>query len=557
MQALRTFIEEQRELWDVPGVAVGVIRGGEVLLAEGFGTRELGTSAPVSARTIFPIGSTTKSFTAAAVGALVDDGLLDWDRPVRDDIPGFAMHDPVATERVTVRDLLSHRSGLPRHEFVWLGHSERTRADLVRRLRSLPLSKDIRQVFQYSNLGYVTVGHLIELTSGMPWEEFVLTRLLKPLGMEHSNLSVADTQRAGDFSQPHERRGEEITRIPFREFDQMGPAGGINSCVDDMLRYVRAQLSGGGGVFSSHAIMQMHGGQIVIPEDRTFPESTRQAYGLGWLVGQYRGHRIVEHNGGVDGFLTDCMMLPDDGIGVVVLTNLWSFIGPTIAYRAFDALLGLEPVDWSQRMTSRWDAALAGRAQAKEERPRVEGAALLRSLEEYAGDYEHPGYGRMSITVENGALVPRFGTLDLTLTHRHYDVFDLEWHELAEQEIRFALTFLTGPEGDVVALTVPFEEAVEPIRFERQADPRARDPRVLDGLTGTYEMGPVELVVARKGEETLTVATPGNPAAELMPGRGLRFTVKDAGLTVEFVLDDAGRVEKLVVQPLGVFLPKP
>ncbi|MFY9587007.1 MAG: serine hydrolase, partial [Actinomycetota bacterium] len=396
----------------------------------------------------------------------------------------------------------------------------------------------------------------IELVSGMPWEEFVLTRLLKPLGMDRSNLSVGETQRADDFSQPHERRGETIERIPFREFDQMGPAGGINSCVDDMLLYLRAQLGDGGGVFSADAIAQMHGGQIVIPEDRTFPESTRHAYGLGWLVGRYRGQRIVEHNGGVDGFLADCMMLPDLGIGVVVLTNLWSFIGPTIAYRAFDELLGLEPIDWSERLKSRSDAARAGRSEAKGERPRVEGAAPLRALEEYAGDYEHPGYGKLSIAVEDGALIPRFGTLQLSLTHRHYDVFDLAWLELAEQDIRFALSFLTGPDGDVVALTVPFEESVDPIRFDRQPDPRARDPRVLAGLTGRYEMGPVALVVARKAEDTLTVATPGNPAAELVPGRGLRFSLQDAGQTVEFVLDDAGRVEKLVVQPLGVFLPK-
>jgi CubicO group peptidase (beta-lactamase class C family) len=467
MQALRTFIEEQRELWEVPGLAVGVVRGGEVLLSEGFGTRELGTQAPVSARTIFPIGSTTKSFTAAAVGALVDDGALDWDRPVRDDLPGFAMHDAVATERTTVRDLLSHRSGLPRHEFVWLGHPDRSRADLVRRLRYLPLSKDIREAFQYSNLGYVTAGHLIELASGMPWEEFVLTRLLKPLGMKRSILSVAETQRDDDFSQPHERRGDAIGRIPFREFDQIGPAGGINSCIDDMLRYIQAQLGDGAGVFSSNAIAQMHGGQITIPEDRSFPESTRYAYGLGWLVGQYRGHRIVEHNGGVDGFLADCMMLPDDGIGVVVLTNFWSFIGPAIAYRAFDELLGLEPVDWSTRFKGRLDAARAAQKQATNEQKRVADAPPLRPLEDYAGDYEHPGYGTVSIAVEDGALVPRFGTLELSLTHRHHDVFDLEWHELAEQEIRFVLTFLTGPDGDVVALTVPFEETVEPIRFER------------------------------------------------------------------------------------------
>lgn len=554
------FIEEQRALFEVPGCAVGAIAGDEVALNKGFGTRLLGADVPVSTRTLFPIGSTTKAFTAAAVGALVDDGLIEWDRPLREYIPGFAMHDPVATERISILDLLSHRSGLPRHEFAWLGNPERSRGDLVRRLRHLPLSKDIRQSFQYSNLGFVTAGYLVEVVTGSTWEEYVATRLLKPIGMERTNFSVEDVLRADDFSKPHERRGGSVVEIPFREFDQVGPAGSINSCADEMLAWLRVHLTGGKAgetaVITPDSIARMHMPQMVIPEDRTFPEVTQFAYGLGWLIGQYRGHRVVSHKGGIDGFLTECMLLPDQGIGVVVLTNCWSELGPAVAFRIFDELLGLEQIDWSARLKEHADAAREGQKQAKDERPRVEGAALLRPLEEYAGDYEHPGYGTISVAVEGDGLKPTFGNLQLSMTHRHFDVFDLEWRELVEQDIRFVLTFLTGPDGDVVALTVPFEDTVDPIRFDRQPDPRASDPRVLDGLTGRYEMGPVELVVARKGEHALTVATPGSPAADLLPGRGLRFSVKDAGLTVEFVLDDAGRVEKLVVQPLGVFLPK-
>jgi CubicO group peptidase (beta-lactamase class C family) len=558
MKDIESFISDQLVLWEVPGCAVGVIRDGEVLLSKGFGTRELGTTAPVTARTLFPIGSTTKSFTAAAVGSLVDEGAVEWDRPVRDSIPGFAMHDPVATERIGVRDLLSHRSGLPRHEFVWLGQPDRTRADLVRRIRYLPLSKDIRQKFQYANLGYVAAGHLVEVVGGLSWEEYVLTRLLKPLGMDRSNVSVAETLRDEDHSEAHERRGGERVRIPYRDLAQVAPAGGINSCVDDMLAYLRMQLGADErGVVSAEAVAETQRPQIVLPEDRTFPESTRSAYGLGWMVGSYRGHRIVEHGGGIDGFLTECMMLPEDGIGVVVLTNLWSEMGPAIVYRVFDELLGLTPLDWSSRLKERFDAARAGMKESRAERPRVEGAGLPRPVEEYAGDYEHPGYGTLSIAVAGGRLAPSFGTLQLSMSHRHYDVFDLEWHELAEQDTRFDLTFLTGPDGDVVALTVSLEpELREPIRFERLPDVRARDPQVLSVLAGRYERGPIELIVARKGESVLTLSTPGNPAVDLTPGRGLRFAATEGGLTLEFVLDDAGRVSKLVVQPLGVFLPK-
>jgi CubicO group peptidase (beta-lactamase class C family) len=224
MESLERFIAEQRELWEIPGCAVGVVHGDELVWKAGYGIRELGTNARVSPSTLFPIGSTTKSFTAAAVAALVQDGLVEWDRPVRDYVPGFAMHDPVATERVTVRDLLSHRTGIPRHEFVWLGHPDRTRADLVSRLRHLEPTKDIRQSFQYSNLGYVTVGFLIEMVTGSTWEEFLSARLLKPLGMHRSNFSVAETQLGDDFSQPHElpRRARRSGPVPRDRTDRPG-----------------------------------------------------------------------------------------------------------------------------------------------------------------------------------------------------------------------------------------------------------------------------------------------------------------------------------------------
>jgi CubicO group peptidase (beta-lactamase class C family) len=390
--------------------------------------------------------------------------------PCTNTCPSSRCHDPVASERVTVRDLLAHRSGLPRHEFVWLGHPERTRADLVRRLRYLPLSADIRQRWQYTNLGYVAVGHLIDSVGGATWEDFVTTRLLKALGMDRSNVSLADSERLDDVALPHERRAQKVVRIPFRDLGQIGPAGSINSCLDDMLAYVRAQLSPSSeGPFSPAAVAELHGPQVILPEDQTFPESTRFAYGLGWVVGRYRGHRIVEHNGGVDGFLTDCMMLPDDGIGVVVLTNCWSSIGSAIAYRAFDELLGLDPIDWTSRFSERTEAAHAARDQARADERTAARDNGSRQLEAYSGRYEHPGYGSISVEIVDGALVPRFGTLALSLAHQRDDVFELVLLELADQDIRFPLTFITGPGGDIAALTIPFEDEIDSIWFERMS----------------------------------------------------------------------------------------
>ena len=276
------------------------------------------------------------------------------------------------------------------------------------------------------------------------------------------------------------------------------------------------------------------------------------------MIGRYRDHRLVDHGGGIDGFLTECMLLPDDGVGVAVMTNTSSSaMAPVVVYRVLDELLGLEPFDWFSPFKARYDAAMEGIREARGARRVVPSAPLPRSLDAYAGDYQHPGYGTLAITVDGDTLQPRLGTMDLSLAHRHYETFDLEWHELGDQSHIFPLMFLSDPDGDITALTVPLEPSVGPLRFDRLPDARARDPEVLRRLCGTYAMGPIEVVVAQRSDHVLTVSTPGAPPFELQPGRGLRFEVKGyPGLTAEFELDEAGAVARLVAQPLGIFQPK-
>ena len=562
MESIERFVVEQLAAWEVPGCSVAAVRDGEVVLATGWGRRDLEADLPVTAGTLFAIGSTTKAFTASMVGALVDDGLLEWERPVRDYLPDLRLHDLVATDRLTVVDLLSHRSGLPRHDLAWVGHPDRSRADLVRRLRYLPLSRDLRQEFQYCNLGYLAAGHLVEVLSGVTWEDYLRSRLLGPLGMGRSNLSVADLGADPDHAAGYERRRGVVVSVPPRPIAAMAPAGAINSCASDMARWLLTQLSGGQvdgqAVMSPATVARQQEPHMVLPEDRTFPASTRHAYGLGWMIGRYRDHRLAEHGGGIDGFQTECMLLPDDGIGVVVLTNTSSSaMAPVVAYRVLDELLNLEPLDWFSPFKARFDAAMAGMREARGARRVVASAPRPRPLDAYAGDYEHPGYGTLTITAEAGTLQPRLGTMDLSLAHRHYETFDLEWHELGDQSHLFPLMFLSDPDGDITALTVPFEPSVGPLRFDRLPDAQARDPEVLRRLCGTYVMGPIEIVVAGQGDDVLTVTAPGAPPFELQPRRGLRFEVKgQPGVTAEFELDGTGAVARLVVQPLGIFLPK-
>jgi hypothetical protein len=309
---------------------------------------------------------------------------------------------------------------------------------------------------------------------------------------------------------------------------------------------------------SPDTVARQHQPHMVLPDDQTFPASTRHAYGLGWLIGRYRDHRLLEHGGGIDGFQTQCMLLPDHGIGVAVMTNTSSsLMAPVVAYRVLDELLGLEPFDWFSVLKARYDAVTTGVREASAARRVVPDAPLPRPLSAYLGDYEHPGYGTLTITLEDGSLRPRFGTMDVSLAHRHYETFDLEWHELSDQAYLFPLMFGSDPDGDITALTVPFELSVEPLRFDRLPDTRAQDPEVLSRLCGTYVMGPIEIVIAQRDDQVLTATFPGAPPFELQPGRGLRFGVKNQpGISAEFEVDESGAVVRLVVQPLGIFRPK-
>lgn len=560
MESIERFVAEQLAAWEVPGCAVAAVRGGQVELAGGWGLRDREAGLPVSQDTLFAIGSTTKAFTATTVGALVDDGLLEWQRPLREYVPGVQLHDPYASDRLTIVDLLSHRSGLPRHDLTWIGQPDRSRTEIVRSLRFLPLSRDLRQTFQYCNLGYLVAGHVVEVLSGVPWEDFVRARLLKPLAMRRTNLAVDEMLADDDHAAAYTRRDGVIVPVPQRPLPAVAPAGAINSSAADMARWLLAQLAGGQldgvTVMSPATAKRQLTPHMLLPGSEQVPGLTQYAYGLGWIIGRYREHKIALHDGGIDGFTTSCMLLPDDGIGVVVLTNTSaSLMHTVVACRVLDELLGAEPLDVFGFLKPRFDAATAGASEAKAARRVVAGAPPARPLSAYAGEYEHPGYGTLAIALDGDTLKPSLGTMDLKLDHRHYETFDLEWHEMTNEPTVFPLTFLADSDGDVNALTVQFEPLVKPLRFDRRPDTPA--PEVLRRLCGNYAMGPFELVIALHGDRTLTAAMAGAAPLKLEPAGGLRFGVKgQPAITAEFELDSDGTVTRLIAQPFGIFQPK-
>src|SRR5207302_1873735 len=324
---LEQFIRAQMQGWKVPGLAIAVVQNGHLIYSHGFGLRDVKGNLPVTSKTIFAIGSISKSFTSLSMGMLHDEGKIDWEKPVRQYLPEFQLYDPVASERITPRDLISHRVGMAGHDLLWYS-SDFRREDLVRRLRFLQSDHDFRSGYHYNNLLVMTAGYLVGRVSGATWEDFVRHRIFDPLQMSSSNCSVLDSKKTSDFSLPY-RKDEHsgaVSEIPFHVMSAIGPAGSINSNVEDMARYAIFQL--GKGKVGDHQLVSeanlgmTHTPQVPMNGSLPFKEIGPRSYGMGWVISSYRGHRLVWHNGGIDGFYALVSLLPDENFGVVIVTNL-------------------------------------------------------------------------------------------------------------------------------------------------------------------------------------------------------------------------------------------
>ncbi|MDH4270612.1 MAG: serine hydrolase, partial [Candidatus Aminicenantes bacterium] len=412
----------------VPGLAISVVKGGQVMYARGFGMRDVRQGLQVTPHTLFAIGSCTKAFTAADIGILVDEGKVAWDKPVRTYLPSFKLYDETATEHMTPRDLLSHRSGLPRHDLVWYG-SPFSRRQLFDRLQYLEPSKGFRELWQYQNLMFMTAGYLVGEIAGTTWEDFTRKRILEPLGMKESNFSVTHSTKSEDYALPYAEKKDKIEAIPFRNLDEIGPAGSINSNVLDMANWVLLNLAkgkfAGQQIVSEASLAQIHSPQMVVSQPLQYKEVLYPSYGMGWMIVPYRGHLMLQHGGGIDGFSASVCFMPQDDFGVVILTNkggtpLTSILNNNLC----DRLLGLDQIDWSARIRDAQKKAkeVADKAKKEAEKDRKADTKPSHPLEDYVGDYDHPGYGTITISKEGDALKAKFNALDGALRHYHYDV---------------------------------------------------------------------------------------------------------------------------------------
>lgn len=460
--------------FDQPGVAIGVIKDGKVVFAQGWGVRRIGESTPVDAHTLFQVASNTKSVTTAALAILVREGKLRWDDPVTNYLPGFRLGGaPYVSEQMTVRDLLSHRSGLSlgAGDLLWF-HSTLTRDQLIHQLRYIAPATSFRSAYAYDNVLFVVAGAVVAAAAGMPWDDFVRTRIFQPIGMTETGTDIGMFSTGADVASPHGRLAGKMSIVPFDTVENTGPAGAVNSTVTDWLKYMRTQLDSG-RVDAATALWRpsetsaMWQPEINIPIGNYAPairalQPNFLGYALGWSVRDYRGLKMVTHDGGLAGMLSRTILIPEKRLGIVILTN-----GETSSYRALgwwllDYYLGAPTprIDWAATMsqgdqsTQATDKAFEDSASAA--RHADVGPSL--PLPGYAGTYADAWYGEATMAVEEGHLVMHWShspALIADLEHWQYDTFRARMRvkNVADAFVTFSL----GPDGSVDRVTLlPF-----------------------------------------------------------------------------------------------------
>ena len=486
---LDAYIEAARKAWKVPGVQVAIVRNDSLVYARGFGQRDVTKPAPVTPQTIFAIGSSSKAFTAAAVAMLVDEKKVSLDAPASTYLPGLQMADPYVTRELTVRDLLSHRSGLARGELSWYA-SGFDRDEIVRRVRFLQPSWSFRSQFGYQNIMYIAAGQVVAKVGKTTWDDFVRERIFRPLGMAASTTSMRAVDMAGDVAMPHAETNDSVYVVPWRDIDNAGPAGSINSNVVDMAQWVRLQLGrgryAGTQLISPRMADEMHTAHTVIRTDSAArtnnPDTHLQAYGLGWFLEDYRGRLAVHHGGNVDGFTALVGMLPEEKVGVVILTNMNGTALPNaLMHRVFDQHLGGTVKDWSGEALARTQASRkrAAAAQATADARRVRDTRPTLPLASYAGTYADSLHGEMIVREENGKLALSFGpNLRGTLEHWNYDTFRTRLNTPVLPPV--TMTFRLNAAGRVDELHA---DLVGPVVFRRRPDPTPATPPTTPPLT--------------------------------------------------------------------------
>jgi CubicO group peptidase (beta-lactamase class C family) len=452
--------------FDVPGMAVAIVKDGKVVAAKGYGVRKLGDPTPVDGKTLFEIASNSKAFTAAGLAMLVDEGKLAWDDPVTKHLPGFQMYDSYVTGQMTVRDLLVHRSGLGlgAGDLLWWPSTNFSSDEIIAKLRYIKPATSFRASYAYDNLLYIVAGKIIADQAGKPWGEAMQERILTPLGMTGTRTSVAEMLATSDYSAPHSKINDKISVVKPMPVPNAVGAVGINTNAEDIARWMtvllnEGKMDNGKQLFSAKQAAEMWTAQtpMRIREPKPALAATKPnffAYGLGFQLRDYKGRKIAMHGGALQGFYSTVLMVPEEKLGIAILTNAEN--SPAMAslyYRILDQYLKVQPTDWIQLYADQ-EAAMHKEEltrQGKEQGARAADSKPSLALSAYDGEYEDAWYGKVSIREEGGKRIMRFErTPDLSgeLEHFQHDSFIVRWKERNFNADAY-VTFALNPDGSI------------------------------------------------------------------------------------------------------------
>ena len=456
--ALKTF--------DVPGIAIAIVKDGKVVTAKGYGVRKLGDPKPVDGKTLFEVASNSKAFTAAALAMLVDEGKISWDDPVTKHLPGFQMFDSYVTGQMTIRDLLTHRSGLGlgAGDLLWWPTTNFSTDEIISKLRYIQPSTSFRSSYAYDNLLYIVAGKIVAEKAGKPWGAAIHDRILAPLGMNDTKTSVAEMLASDDYSAPHSKIGEKAAVVKPMPVGNAVGAVGINTSAEDIARWMNVLLNGGKmedgkQLFSAKQANELWTEQtpIRIRDPKPALAATKPnfaAYGLGFSLRDYKGRKIAMHGGALQGFYSTVLMVPEEKLGIAILTNAENSPAMSALYwRILDQYLKVPATDWI-KLYAEQEAAMHKEElerQGKEVTARAAKSAPSLPLASYDGEYEDAWYGKISIRTEGKKHIMSFArTPDLTgeLEHFQHDTFIVRWKERnfnADAYVSFAL----NPDGSI------------------------------------------------------------------------------------------------------------
>ncbi|MEM9687526.1 MAG: serine hydrolase [Bacteroidota bacterium] len=439
LKQLDRYYTKMTKDWDVPSVTIGIVKDGKLVFSKSYGVLEEGKKEKPDENTLYAIASNSKAFTATIIGMLVQEGKLHWDDKVKQHLPYFEVYDKWVSREITVRDLLSHRVGLKTFsgDVIWY-KSDLKSEEIVKRIRHLPKAHEFRSGYGYSNVMYITAGALIKKITGKPWSEYVKERILEPLGMNRTITTPRNLDVKTNYATPHARENGKNIPVAWEDWEEIGALGGIISSVKDLSKWIVFNLNH--GIHGKDTLLTKETRNIIWTPHNNFKidHTTKNAfnrhfnsYGLGWGLSDYHGRLRVGHTGGYDGMITAVTLIPDENLGVVVLTNGMQSPIMAATYYALDKFLGIPTKDWSavlleeRRKKQQKDTRISDRKQK-----RVANTKPSLPLEAYAGSYISDIYGEIKITSQNDQLRMTFehaADLSATLRHWHYDVWEILW----------------------------------------------------------------------------------------------------------------------------------